>query len=159
MNYAGAGGAVQFPFGANFPGLIGNDGKAPAIDAACVAIEAEWSGIFTLWSTFDQPTQVAKQNLLEGYLVAWWLADMYPTKVKGIQSDGGMPLTSKSIGGVSISRKDLKEQTGLSQLMSNAFGMKAFSLMKSAPEMFQLFGQNGSMMYPQGSAPTVTGAP
>jgi hypothetical protein len=141
MTFDGAGQTAKFLFGANFPGLLQTDGKMPVVDAACVSIEAEWSGIFSLWSTFDSATQKAKQNLLESYLVAWWLADLYPTTVSGVQADGGMPLTSKSIGGVSISRKDLESQPGMKQLESNAFGVKALALMMSAPERYRLFGQ------------------
>ena len=155
MTFAGGGGSVQFPFASNFPGLIGTDQKAPDIDAACVAVETEWSGIFSLWSTFDAAAKVAKQNLLEGYLVAWWLADLFPTKTSGIQSDGGMPMTSKSIGGVSVARKDMEMQPGLRQLSSNAFGIKAHALLKSAPEMFRLFSNTTSMQFPQGSFPLV----
>jgi hypothetical protein len=144
MAYKGTTPVVPFPFADNFPGLIQNDGKAPQIDAACLVIETEWSGIFTLFSTFDAVTQKAKRDLLEGYLVGWWLADMYPTKTSGVQGDGGMPLTSKSIGGVSISRKDLEAQPALKQLESNAFGVKALAMIMSCPERMMLHGQIAS---------------
>jgi hypothetical protein len=142
---------TTFPFKANFPSLI--DGQ---IDAACLSIEAEWSGIQELFQTVANGA--AKRVILEGYLVGWWLADMYPTKVLGISGDGGMPLTSKSIGGVSMSRKDLEMQPAMKQLESNAFGVKALSMIKSAPEMFRMFGQGrsigpgmrGSLMPPGG---------
>lgn len=147
MTYEGPpSGTVKFPFGASFPGLIGNDDLAPNIDLACQAVETEWAGIFTLFSTSDAVTQTAKQNLLEAYLVGWWLMDMFPTASKGIQGDGGMPLTSKSIGGVSISRKDLEAQPALKQLESNAFGVKALSMIMSAPERMMLYGQTSSAM-------------
>lgn len=129
---------TSFPFGANFPTLT-----AGQIDAACLAVEAEWSGIQQLFQTV--PNGPAKRTILEGYLVGWWLADLYPTMVQGVSGDGGMPLTSKSIGGVSISRKDLESQPALKQLESNAFGVKALSMLKSAPEMFTLFGQGQSL--------------
>ena len=128
----------SFPFNANFPGLV------PAqVDAACVAVEAEWSGIQELFQTAANGE--AKRTILEGYLVGWWLMDMYPTKAVGVSGDGGMPLTSKTIGGVSISRKDLEMQPALKQLESNAFGVKALSMLKSAPEMFTMFGQGISI--------------
>ena len=133
---------VAFPFVTNFPALVGTDKSAPLIDAACVIVETEWSGIFTFFN--GDALQTQKQNILEGYLVGWWLADMYPTAVVGIQADGGMPLTSKSIGGVSISRQDLDLQPGLRQLGSNAFGVKAVSMIMNAPERMILFGQLGS---------------
>jgi hypothetical protein len=152
MSYAGGGGSVVFPFAANFPGLIenGNPLTSSAIDAACVAVETEWAGIFSLFSTFSAALQTAKQNLLEAYLVGWWLMDMYPTKTRGMQGDGGMPLTGKSIGGVSISRKDLEAQPALKQLESNAFGVKALSMIMSAPERAMLYGQTRSGFKGQG---------
>ncbi len=129
---------TTFPFTANFPTLTNGQ-----VDAACVSIEAEWSGIQELFQTVANGA--AKRNILEGYLVGWWLSDMYPTKVQGVSGDGGMPLTSKSIGGVSMTRKDLEMQPALKQLESNAFGVKALSMLKSAPEMFTMFGQGLSI--------------
>jgi hypothetical protein len=67
-----------------------------------------------------------------------------------MQGDGGMPLTSKSIGGVSISRKDLEAQPALKQLESNAFGVKALAMLMSAPERMMLYGQTRSAMKVQG---------
>ena len=134
---------ANFPFIDNFPSLVGTDGSAPLIDAACTTVETEWSGIFELYQTVANGN--AKQQTLEGYLVGWWLADMYPSKVQGISGDGGMPLTGKSIGPVSISRKDLEAQPSLKQLESNAFGVKALSMIMSAPERFLLHGQTQSL--------------
>jgi hypothetical protein len=134
---------ANFPFISNFPKLVGTDGSSPAIDTACKTVETEWSGIFELYQTIANGA--AKQQLLEGYLVGWWLADMYPSAVTGISGDGGMPLTGKSIGGVSISRKDLEAQPSLKQLESNAFGVKALMMIMSAPERFLLHGQIQSL--------------
>lgn len=118
----------------SFPTLYSGDkSSAPVVDAACQTIETEWSGIFQLYQS-----QPAKQAILEGYLVGWWLADLYPSK--GVSGDRGMPLTSKSIGGVSVSRKDLEAQPGLKQLESNAFGVKALSMIMAAPERYRIFG-------------------
>ena len=128
---------TTFPFGANFPSI-----SAAAIDAACNTIETEWSGIFELYATTANPA--GKQAILEGYLVGWWLADMNPSSATGIGADGGMPLTGKSIGGVSLSRKDLEAQPALKQLESNAFGVKALSMIMSAPERFKLYGRTWS---------------
>ena len=135
--------ASDFPFKANFPTLYGSDGTAPLVTQAIAVIGTEWSGITSLYSTTG--ASAAKKTILEGYLVAWWLADMYPTKAIGISGDGGMPLTSKSIGGVSVSRKDLEAQPSLKQLESNMFGVKALSMIMSAPERFMLHGQRGSL--------------
>jgi hypothetical protein len=123
---------ATFPFAAKFSSLYNNSGKSQIVDFACSVIETEWNGIFTLWA--NDPAQVQKQTMAEAYLVGWWLTDMYPEDVDGVQGDGGMPLTSKSIGGVSITRKDLGLQAGMKQLESNAFGVKAAHLLMTAPE-------------------------
>jgi hypothetical protein len=130
--------AATFPFKQNFPGLYSSSGAAPDVDFACSVVETEWAGIFGFWSLLPAALMTAKQQLLEAYLVAWWLADMYPTKVRGIQADGGMPLTGKSIGGVSISRQKIELQPGLEQLGTNAFGVKAAKMILGAPERMLL---------------------
>jgi len=129
---------ASFPFASNF--TVSGD----VIDMACWTIESEWAGIFTLWSTLDAYNQTMKRRLCEAYLVGWWLADLFPTKTVGVQADGGMPLSSKSIGGVSVTRKDLEAQPALKQLESNAFGVKALSMIMSAPERMGLLGQQWS---------------
>jgi hypothetical protein len=145
----------QFPFKANFPTLYDPNASpsvAPSVDTAIATVCAEWSGCFDeavsgiagatgLWQTLPQAVAEAKQTILLGYLVAWWLADMFPTALVGATGDGGMPLTSKSIGGVSISRKDLEAQPALKQLESNVFGVKALEMLMSVPERYQLHGR------------------
>lgn len=129
-----------FPFAANFPGLSNS-----TIDFACTVVENEWSGIFEFWATLPDDVRAQKQYICEAYLVGWWLADMYPTNVSGIQADGGMPLTAKSIGGVSVSRKDLEAQPALKQLESNAYGVKALEMIMSSPERMGLIGRQWSL--------------
>jgi len=145
----------NFPFNVNFPTLYGSDGSSPSVDNAIASVCAEWSGSFDeevsgisgtrgLWQTLPIDQRQAKQTILLGYLVAWWLADMFPTALVGASGDGGMPLTSKSIGGVSISRKDLEAQPALKQLESNVFGIKALEMLMSVPERYRLYGQTRS---------------
>ena len=146
----------SFPFAANFPSLYGNNSAASTIiDAAIASVCAEWSGCFDaavsgisgttgLWQVLGTAVAEAKQTILLGYLVAWWLADMYPQALVGASGDGGMPLTGKSIGGVSITRKDLEAQPALKQLESNAFGIKALEMIMSAPERYMLHGRTRS---------------
>jgi hypothetical protein len=161
----------SFPYATNFPSLYGTGGPvsaatAPLIDAAIASVCAEWSGCFDsaisgitgttgLWQVLGTAIAEAKQTILLGYLVAWWLADMYPTALINASGDGGMPLTSKSIGGVSISRKDLEAQPALKQLESNVFGIKALEMIVSAPERYQLHGRIRSWGPPVGNMPGV----
>jgi hypothetical protein len=133
----------SFPFAANFASLY-SGGESPTVDAACVTIEAEWAGIFTMWATIEETLREQKRTICEGYLVAWWLADMFPISVTGVIASGGIPVTSKSIGGVSISFRDLESQPALRQLESNAFGVKALMMIMSAPERMGLMGARTS---------------
>lgn len=136
---------ASFMFKANFPSLYDASGDAPVVDTAITTVYAEYAGVPSLWSTLSDDARNAKIDLCMNYLTAWWLADMNPTSVVGVQSDGGMPLTSKSIGGISLSRKELDSQPGMKHLESNAFGMKALVMLMSAPERFGLIGRQSSM--------------
>jgi hypothetical protein len=93
-----------------------------------------------LWRKLDAATRDSKRVLCMNLLVGWFLADRYPTLTVDVTGDGGMPLTGKSIGGVSISRKDLEAQPEMKQLESNAFGVKALAMIMSAPERFAFYG-------------------
>lgn len=126
--------AQTFPFKRNFPSLYDANGHAPAVDFAISVIEAEWSGIFEMFGGTSLTLTVNRQAMLVSYLVGWWLGDMYPAAMRGIQGDGGMPLSSKNIGGVSISRREIEAQPALVPLTSNAFGLKALSIILSRPE-------------------------
>ena len=119
--------AANFPWRINFPSLY-NGLESPAVDAACVFIESNWSGIFELFGNLSAAVAAQRQFNLEGLLVAWFLADLYPSAAENIQSDGGMPLSSKSIGGVSISRLQMEVQPGLRQLLTNTYGMQALNI-------------------------------
>lgn len=133
--------AQTFPFRRNFPGLYDVNGYAPEVDNAILIVETEWSGIFEMFSTLDMQTMINRQAILDSYLVGWWLGDMFPGKMRGVQGDGGMPLVSKSIGGVSVTRKEIEMQPALAPLLSNTFGVKAAMMLMSRVERFALLPQ------------------
>jgi hypothetical protein len=120
--------AATFPWRAKFPTLY-NGVSSPEVDAACAFIESNWSGVFELFSNIDPSVAAKRIANLEGLLVAWYLADLYPTAAEDIQSDGGMPVSSKSIGGVSVARLQMELQPGMRQLLTNTFGMQALSIL------------------------------
>jgi hypothetical protein len=99
-----------------------------------------FSGVQYLWGVLDKETRDAKRNLLTNLLVAWYLADTNPTALVGVVSNGGMALSSKSIGGTSVSFDGLEAQEGVKQLNSNMFGQKALMMIQSAPERFGVYG-------------------
>ena len=124
----------DFIYAVNFPTLT--DAQ---INAAYLEVSVMFSGVKTLWGVLDEPTRTDKRNLCMNLLTAWYLADMNPTSVTGVVGNGGMALSSKSIGGTSVSFQDMEAQEGLKQLNSNVFGQKALMMIQSAPERFGIY--------------------
>ena len=125
----------NFKFSRNFTGLIQAD-----YDLAYDEVYTRFYGVSTLWNTLPEDLREAKRTLCYNYLVAWYLADMYPLKVKGIDADG-RPVSSKSIGGTSISFAQLgNKDSSLQELSTNTFGLKAKAMMETAPEMMGIYG-------------------
>lgn len=124
----------DFKYAGNFPNLtdaqIGN-----AYDEVVVM----FSGVNRLWGVLDAQTRNAKRTLCMNLLLAWYLTDFMPTEVTGVVGNGGMALSSKSIGGTSVSFQDMETQEGLKQLNSNTFGQKALMMIQSAPERYGVY--------------------
>jgi hypothetical protein len=128
--------ALTFPYRDNFPTLT--DGQ---IDAAIANVSVEWYGaVNELWAGMNGTVRDAKRNLVLGYLTAWWLSNFYPSAVVGIVSDGGKPLSSKTIGGTSLTYGQIESQPALAPLLSNTFGINALIAMQSAPERYTIYG-------------------
>ena len=124
----------DFKYAENFPNLTDTQINT-AYEEVCVM----FSGVKTLWAVLPDPTRSAKRELCLNLLTAWYLADMNPTAVAGVVSNGGMALSSKSIGGTSVSFSDMDAQEGLKQLNSNVFGQKALTMIQSAPERYGIY--------------------
>lgn len=124
----------DFIYAVNFPTLT--DAQ---INAAYLEVSVMFSGVKTLWGVLDEPTRTDKRTLCLNLLTAWYLADTNPTSVTGVVGNGGMALSSKSIGGTSVSFQDMEAQEGLKQLNSNMFGQKALMMIQSAPERFGIY--------------------
>lgn len=126
---------IDFVYSSNFPTLT-DDQINMAYTEVCVI----FSGVKDLWGVLDAETREAKRTLLLNLLTAWYLADTNPTAVEGVVSNGGMSLTSKSIGGTSVSFDGIDAQEGVKQLNTNVFGQKALMMIQSAPERFGVYG-------------------
>ena len=124
----------DFLYAANFPDLT--DAQ---INAAYTEVATIYSGINSLWGVLPAATAEAKRTLCMNLLTAWYLADMNPSSLSGVIGNGGMAVSSKSIGGTSLSFQDMDAQEGLKQLNSNVFGQKALMLIQSAPERYALY--------------------
>ena len=109
------------------------------VENAIQVIQTEWAGVKTLWHTMPSAIRKAKRNLCMQYLVAWWLADAYPTAVVGVFTTGGIPLESKKIGNVHLTFAERSTQDALTSLRSNFFGLKVLDMLNAVPEVFQLY--------------------
>ena len=107
--------------------------------------------LFTKQTTVNEleETFFKKTRQCFGFLTAWYLADMFPLLSSGIQSMGGLPVISKSIGGVKLTFADIL-QTGknprfrdnLAFLKTNTMGVQAYNMIKTSSKMQFLKGGN-----------------
>lgn len=126
----------EFRYHDNFPSLT-DEQIAEAIDV----VEVTWYGLITqCWAVLPSDIRDRKRELVENYLVAWYLTDQYPSSVEGVVSNGGMPLTQKTIEDTSVSFADIPLQDNLKVLASNRFGLLAAQMILSAPERYQVYG-------------------
>ena len=124
----------EFKFASNFPTLTDSN-----INAAYDIVSVMFSGVLSCWKILNEPLRTQKRTLLLNLLIAWYLLDTNPTSAVGVMGNGGMALTSKSIGGTSLSFGDMEAQEGIKQLNSNVFGQKALMLIQSVPERFGIY--------------------
>jgi hypothetical protein len=124
-----------FPYKAYFPELA-----LDILEEAITEVSAQWSGTQEFWANTPEPTRQLKRDTVLSLLVAWHLADMNPEACRGVTINGGMPLLSKESAGVTIKFMPAKFQEALYPLMSNTFGIRAMSMIHSAPERFSIKG-------------------
>lgn len=124
----------DFKFADNFPTLTDEQ-----IDSAYEIVSVMFSGVLKCWAVLEEPIRTQKRTLCINLLTAWYLLDANPQSATGVLGNGGMALTSKSIGGTSLSFADMDAQEGIKQLNSNVFGQKALIMIQSAPERFGIY--------------------
>lgn len=124
----------EFKFAGNFPTLTDAD-----VNSAYEIVSVMFSGVLSCWKMLAEPIRTQKRTLLLNYLIAWYLLDMNPSAAVGVMGNGGMALTSKSIGGTSLSFGDMEAQEGVKQLNSNVFGQKALAMLQGVPERFGIY--------------------
>ena len=130
--------ALNFLYRDSFTGLPTN-----AVETTIQEVYAEWAGTQEFWADAPVNIQQAKRDMVANYLVAWKLADIYPSCVNGVASNGGMPLAMKDIGGTALKMLPIKMQEGMYQLFTNTFGLRAYQMIVSAPERFSIIGHAG----------------
>lgn len=124
----------EFIFAENFPTLT--DAQ---IHAAFEEVTTLFFGVKDLWHVLPLEVAERKRTLCYNYLLAWRLLDLNPTAASGVIGNGGMAVSSKSIGGTSLSFQDMEVQEGIKQLNSNVFGQKALVMIQGAPERFGIY--------------------
>lgn len=124
----------DFKFAENFPSLT--DAQ---INSAYEIVSVMFSGVLKCWAVLEEPTRTKKRTLCMNLILAWYLLDANPGSAVGVMGNGGMAVTSKSIGGTSLSFADMDAQEGIKQLNSNVFGQKALMMIQSAPERFSIY--------------------
>lgn len=124
----------EFKYANNFPTLT--DAQ---IDDAYEIVSVMFSGVLQGWKVLEEPIRTQKRTLCMNLILAWYLLDMDPQSATGVIGNGGMALSSKSIGGTSLSFSDMDAQEGIKQLNSNVFGQKALAMIQSMPERFGIY--------------------
>jgi hypothetical protein len=124
----------EFKYADNFPTLT--DAQ---INAAYDIVSVMFSGVLQCWRALPEPIRTQKRTLCMNLILAWYLLDTNPQAAVGVIGNGGMALSSKSIGGTSLSFSDMDAQEGIKQLNSNVFGQKALMMIQSAPERFGIY--------------------
>lgn len=123
-----------FIFAGNFPTLTDDE-----INSAYEFVSVMFSGVLSLWGVLSAEIREKKRTLCMNLLVAWYLLDTKPRSASGVLGNGGMAVSSKSIGGTSLSFEGMDAQEGIKQLNSNVFGQKALIMIQGAPERFGIY--------------------
>ena len=117
------------------------DLKEVEFEEAKDAVVAMWYGVFELWEPLPADIRLAKRELVLKYLIMWYLADMYPTRLAGgVMGTGGMPINSKTIKSINIQFRKLNLPASYEALGTNQFGVKAAEMIHYAPEMMGVYG-------------------
>ena len=104
-------------------------------------VNAQFSGVYSLWSILPPEDAHAKRELCINYLIAWKLVQLYPEQAVGVAGTGGMPIGSKKAGPIFIKYKNMvrQEDSLLSMLTTNQYGIEALTMIQSAPEQYMLY--------------------
>lgn len=132
-------------YGQSFPDLLSQE-KNDFLNTCIEDVYTLFYGVGELWEYMNRKEYVTKTQLCYGLLVAWYIIDMFPDFAVGVVSSGGIPLKMKQIGGVKIQFGDTASNAGavnnadlLQSLKSNAFGSKAYMMIKTSGKINTYF--------------------
>jgi hypothetical protein len=129
---------LDFPYKSLFSSLTEDE-----YELAKEFVESMWSGVFQMWGACSAVIRDKKRQLAMSLLIAWYIADMYPTRLLQGTSDGGRPLSSKAIQQTAVAFRKLNLPDAYDPLSTNQFGVKAALMIHNAPDMMGIYG--GSM--------------
>lgn len=133
-------------YGQNFPDLL--DADKDEFLATCIEdVYTLFYGVADLWKHLSREIYVSKTQMCYGLLVAWYIADLFPDLTLGIVSAGsGLSVKRKRIGNTDITFGDVANKAGavnnadlLQGLKSNAFGVKAYTMIKTSGKINLFF--------------------
>jgi len=136
-------------YGQKFPDLL-TPNNNDFIESAISDVYSMFHGVNGLWSYQSNDVWYEKAQLCYGLLTAWYITDLNPELSSGVVTTGGIPVRSKSIGGVEIRFGEMDEDNTrrikgfvdtLSPLKSNPFGYKAYTMIRNAVKMTGIFGR------------------
>ena len=133
-------------YGQNFPDLLGKE-KDDFLDTCIEDVYTLFYGVADLWSHLSREIYVSKTQMCYGLLVAWYIADLFPDLTLGVVSAGsGLAVKRKRIGNTDITFGDVANKAGainnadlLQGLKSNAFGVKAYTMIKTSGKINLFF--------------------
>lgn len=136
-------------YGQSFPDLLA-ESKNEFLDTCINDVYTLFYGVGDLWSHMGRREYVDKTQLCYGLLLAWYIADLFPSYTLGVVSSGGIPIKSKQIGGVKITFGETASTAGavnnadlLQSLKSNSYGAKAYLMIKTSGKI-NLFFSHGN---------------
>lgn len=132
-------------YGESFPDLLDEE-KNTLLDTCIEDVYTLFYGVSDLWEHHSREVYVQKTQLCYGLLLAWYITDLFPDYSLGVVSSGGIPIKSKSIGGVKVQFGDTASTAGavnnadlLQSLKSNAYGAKAYMMIKTSGKINMFF--------------------
>ena len=134
-------------FGANYPDLLATSTN-DMLDRCIDDVYYMYAGVETLWSRQKPDIYFNKTRLCMLFLLAWYIADVYPTYAIGVAGTGGMALKSKSVGGVKVVfgnpggdgiGANTKYRDTLAGLLTNKFGKLAYDMINQAVAKLSIF--------------------
>lgn len=105
-------------------------------------VNAQFSGVYTLWSSLPPADARAKRELCVNYLMGWQLMMLYPDQSLNTSGTGGIPVQSKKAGPIFIRYREVVRQSGsgtLDLLTTNEYGLQALMMLQNAPENYVLY--------------------